>query len=245
MFPVKIFMTRIYVIGIGYKPLDKKEREIILKSPFILSSSRLFEVFRRYEEFEKIKERVLVIDAVDETINFIKSKMSKQGESGLIITVLASGDPLFFGIGRRLLNEFGRNVVEITPDLSSIQVAFSRIKEPWDDAFLMSLHRGPDPQRRRRLKHEIGDIPVLLERHRKVAILTDRENNPAEIAKVLISSPITRNLSPIMFVCERLGYPDERVIEGIPEAIAGMSFSSPNVVIILVGGLKEIEDDSG
>ncbi|MDI6889762.1 MAG: precorrin-6y C5,15-methyltransferase (decarboxylating) subunit CbiE [Thermodesulfovibrionales bacterium] len=252
-------MTKIYVIGIGYKPFDKRQREIIYNSEFILSSSRLFEVFKGYEEFEKVKERVLVIDNVDETINFIKSQIRTQGglcppceipleEKGPMgetmfppcgITVLASGDPLFFGIGRRVISEFRKDMMEIIPDLSSIQVAFSRIKEPWDNAFLMSLHKGPDPKKRRGLEYKIKDIPILLERHKKIAILTDRENNPTEIAKILTSSPITRNLSLIMFVCERLGYLDEKITKGPPEDITDMSFSDPNVVIILLGGLEE------
>lgn len=226
-------MTKIYVIGIGYKPLGKRERKILYKSEFILSSSRLFEVFKRYKELKKVEERVLVIDTVDGTIDFIKSRINEHKEKGLI-TVLASGDPLFFGIGRRIINEFGKDGVEIIPDLSSIQIAFSRIKEPWDNAFFMSLHRGPDPHKRRSTRYEIKDIPSLLERHKKIAILTDRENNPVEISKFLILSPITRDLSPIIFVCERLGYPDEKITTGSPEDIAGKSFSTPNVTVILL-----------
>lgn len=233
-------MAKIYVIGIGYKPLDKRERKVIYDSAFILSSSRLLEVFKRYGEFRKVKERVLVIDNVDETIEFIKSRIGNQRARSLIITILASGDPLFFGIGRRVINEFGKDRVEIIPDLSSIQIAFSRIKEPWDNAFLMSLHRGPDPKKRKSLKYEIKDIPVLLERHKKIAILTDIENNPAEISKVLITSPITSELPSLIFVCERLGYPDEKITKGTPEDIAGMSFLSPNVVIILLEDSKEL-----
>jgi len=234
-------MTKIYVIGIGYKPFNKWEREIIHHSDFILSSSRLFEVFKRYEEFAEAEERVRVIDTVDETINFIRAQnieqKTKTSHSELrTIVLLASGDPLFFGIGRRVISEFGKDMVEILPDLSSIQVAFSKIKEPWDNAFFMSLHGGPDPKKRRRLEYEIEDIPVLLERHKKIAILTDRENNPAEIAKVLTLSPITYDPPPVMYVCERLGYPEERITRGRPEAIAGRSFSYPNVVIILLEG---------
>jgi len=229
-------MVKIYVIGIGYKPLDKRERKIIYNSEFILSSDRLFEVFKRYTEFKKVEEKLFVIDTVDGTIDFIKSRISEHKEKGLIITILASGDPLFFGIGRRVINEFGKDKVEIMPDLSSIQIAFSRIKEPWDNAFLMSLHRGPDPQKRRSPRYEIKDIPALLERHKKIAILTDRENNPAEISKVLISSPNASDLSPLIFVCEKLGYPDEKITKGTPEEISAMSFSTPNVTVILVGG---------
>ncbi len=222
-------MADIYVIGIGYKSLDSKEQKIICRSAIILSSRRLLNVFKTYKVFVKVRERIMVIDTVDETIEFIKSKMNDLKGKGHI-TVLASGDPLFFGIGRRIIKEFGKESVEIIPDLSSIQVAFSRIKEPWDNAFLMSLHRGPDPQRRRNLKYKMKDIPYLLEKHNKLAILTDRENNPSEISQVLIRSNM---MLPDIFVCERLGYPDEKITKGTPEDIAGKSFSTPNVVIIL------------
>ena len=221
-------MNKIHVIGIGYKPLDEKVRGIIYSSTVILASKRLFEVFRGYNEFETVRDRIKVIKSVDETIGFIRKKYREES-----MVVLASGDPMFFGIGRRVLNEFGKDAVEISPDLSSIQLAFSRIKEVWDDAFLMSLHGGPDPLKRRRLPFGINDIPSLLERHKKLAILTDRENNPVEIAKVLGSSAAGSRLSPRIYVCERLGSDDEKIIGGMPAEIAGMSFAEPNVVIIV------------
>jgi precorrin-6Y C5,15-methyltransferase (decarboxylating) len=36
-----------------------------------------------------------------------------------------------------------------------------------------------------------------------------------------------------MHVCERLGYPEEKITSGTPEEIAGMPFGEPNVVIIM------------
>ncbi|MEW6738449.1 MAG: precorrin-6y C5,15-methyltransferase (decarboxylating) subunit CbiE [Nitrospirota bacterium] len=227
-----IMSNKLYVIGIGYKPLDKKAREIISRAGVILASNRLFEVFKGYDEFEAVKDKVKVINNVNETIEFIHSLLQHSSTPSFPVVLLASGDPMFFGIGRRAVKEFGRDMVEILPDLSSVQIAFSRIKEPWDDAFLMSLHGGPDPEKRRRLPYTINDIPSLLQRHNKVAILTDRENNPSEIAKILNLSPIAHSLLPVMYVCERLGYQDEKITEGTPEEIAGMTFSEPNVVII-------------
>jgi precorrin-6Y C5,15-methyltransferase (decarboxylating) len=224
-------VSKLYVIGIGYKPLDKRAREIIAGSQIILASKRLFEVFKGYEEYEAVKDKVKVINNVDETIAFIKSLIPNPQSSNIVL--LASGDPTFFGIGRRAVREFGKEIIEILPDLSSIQIAFSRIKESWDDAFLMSLHGGPDPEKRRRLPYELDDIPYLLQRHNKILILTDKENNPALIAKFLNSSFVTRHSSLKMYVCEKLGYPDEKITEGAPEEIAGMLFAEPNVVIVI------------
>jgi precorrin-6Y C5,15-methyltransferase (decarboxylating) len=77
--------------------------------------------------------------------------------------------------------------------------------------------------------------PSLLKEKRKIAVLTDKENNPARIADgILRSSAISRQLSGIrMYVCEKLGYPEEKITAGTAEDIAGMEFSEPNVVIIV------------
>lgn len=225
--------NRLYIIGIGFKPLDERARSVLLNASHILVNDRLLEVFKRYDEYEMVSERVKMINNVDETIEFIKTNLLQPSALNLPIVLLAEGDPMFFGIGRRVVDEFGKDNVEIYPDLSSMQVAFSRIREPWSDAFFISLHGGPDPNRRRKLEYEIDDIPILLQSHHKIGILTDKENNPTRIAMVIKRSPTACSLSPVMFVCERLGYPDERIIEGKPEDIAEMSFLTPNVLIIL------------
>ena len=196
----------------------------------ILPSNRLLNVLENEDSdyFSHFSKDKITVIEVDKIVGAINSALLCHPSS--IITIICSGDPLFFGIGRRLIKEFGRDMVEILPDLSSIQLAFSRIKETWDDAFLMSLH-GISGQKR--LGYGMNDIPSFLVKYNKMAILTDsRENTPCAIAKTLISSPITANLGLIMFVCERLGYPDEKITEGKPQEFIDMPFTEPNVVVI-------------
>jgi len=218
-------MNKFYVIGIGYRPLDEKASRIIEKSDLILATERLFEVFKRYREFEDVKERLKITSNIHETVEYIRGNYHKEN-----ISVLADGDPMLFGFGGLILKEFEKDAFEILPDLSSIQVAFSKIKEPWGDAFLMSLHGGPDPKKRRELKYEAGDILKLLDVHDKIAVLTDRFNNPSKIAQTLLQA----SAGDIrIYVCELLGYPGEKITEGSPEEISSDAFSYPNVVIIL------------
>lgn len=226
-------VSKIYVIGIGCKPLDKRARDVVLGAEVILASNRLFEVFKTYEEFEMTADAVRVINNVDETIDYMKSVIS--GSLSGTIALLASGDPLFFGIGRRIVEEFGSERVEILPDLSSMQIAFARIQEPWDNALLISVHGGPDPKRRRKLPYKLEDIPALLALHDKIAILTDKVNNPSAIAKEVLRSSDASLRSAVLtiYVCERLGYPEETIIKGIPEEIAERIFLDPNVVILM------------
>ncbi len=229
--------NKLFVVGIGYRPLGKRAQELVLRADVLLASSRLYDVFQRYAEYEKVKDRIKVINKVPDTIAFIRDRLSSPSllaphASRMSIVLLASGDPLLFGIGRRMITEFGSENVEIHPDLSSMQEAFARINEAWDDAVFISLHGGPDIAKRRTLPYEVEDIPRLLEHSGKMGVLTDRENNPVVIGRVLQSAFHSPKSSIIMFVCERLGYPDEKITRGAPEEITGMSFSDPNVVII-------------
>jgi precorrin-6B methylase 1 len=81
----------------------------------------------------------------------------------------------------------------------------------------------------------MSDIPSLVARYTKLAILTDRENSPAKIAGELLHSAVAgHGKSAItMHVCEKLGYPDEKITQGTPERISLMDFDDPNVVIII------------
>lgn len=223
-------VNKIHVIGIGFRPLDKEASKALLYSDAVLANGRLLDVFKNYAEYEAVKDRIIVHSSVYETLNYIGDNfMTKK------ISLLAAGDPMFFGIGRLVVERFGRDTVEIYPDLSSVQVAFSKIKETSNGAFYLSVHGGPDPAKRRKLEYELSDIPRLLMKHGKLAILTDKENNPAVIAKILSEASLHHFItsSLLMYVCEKLGYQDEKIIKGTPEEIAGKEFAEPNVVIIV------------
>lgn len=216
---------KIYIIGIGFKPLDRRAQEIIRDVQTILTFRRIFEIFGGYDELKMVRDRVQVIDSVDELIELIRSKIA--GSASQPVVLLTSGDPMFYGVGRRIIDEFGKDVVEIFPELSSVQVAFSRIKEPWDNARLISLHGTGS-------KYQIDDVTKLLKKYDRVAVLTDRRNTPTAIAAGIFDSlPAAVASSLRMYVCEKLGYPDEKVTQGTLEDMAKMSFSDPNVVIII------------
>ena len=55
------------------------------------------------------------------------------------VVVLASGDPLFYGTARYVCSRLGKDRFEVVPHVSSMQLAFARVKESWEDAFLANL----------------------------------------------------------------------------------------------------------
>ncbi|UCD35610.1 MAG: precorrin-6y C5,15-methyltransferase (decarboxylating) subunit CbiE [Nitrospiraceae bacterium] len=223
-------MNKVSIVGIGFRPLDRGARAAVLGSDVVLANDRLREVFKGYEEYEAVKERIIVHGSVGEMLEYIDDHCRARK-----IALLAAGDPMFFGIGHEVVERTGRDSVEVFPDLSSIQVAFARTRETSNSALLISLHGGPDPGRRRKLEHEVHELPALLERHGKLAILTDRENSPSVIASEIAGHPASGPSQPAvkMYVCEKLGYADERVTEGRPEDFSGGDFEHPNVVIIV------------
>lgn len=227
-------MPKINVIGIGYRPLDPKASEALLASTVVLASNRLMEVFPGYEEYPAVQDRLKIINNVDDVMDFMATTIAL--DSDAVIGLIASGDPMFHGIGKRTLDRFGPVIVEILPDLSAVQLASARTRLSWDDALLVSLHGGPNPEKRRKLPYERTDLPHLLARHRTLFILTDRENNPSLIAETLVASETCRAMTITMHVCEQLGYPTERITSGTPAGIAGNSYRDPNIVVLCRSG---------
>ncbi len=139
------------------------------------------------------------------------------------VMVLASGDPLFFGIGRRILENFARYDIEIVPAVSSMQLAFARFKIPWDDARFISLHG----RSRENLASQLLGCP-------KVLFLTDPTNSPDVIAESLLAewgSAVTGKIR--CHVGEKLGTTEERLFCGTLEETAETGFSGPNVLILI------------
>jgi precorrin-6Y C5,15-methyltransferase (decarboxylating) len=136
--------------------------------------------------------------------------------------VLASGDPLFFGVGSILIKALGPENVAIYPNISSIAAAFARIKEPWSQVRVVSLHGR---------KNDEALFSALNEGN-TVAVFTDPANNPAWIAKKLIAEDFA-NIK--MCVLESLGTDAERINWYSLEQAAGLAFSEPNLVILKRG----------
>jgi precorrin-6Y C5,15-methyltransferase (decarboxylating) len=135
------------------------------------------------------------------------------------VVVLASGDPLFYGTARYLCDRLGKDRFEVIPHVSSMQLAFARVKESWDDAYLMNLATQP--------------LDRALEKVRtasKVGLFTSDANSPPVVAKALLERKIDYFTA---YVCENLGAPDERVTHAELSEVAAQEFSPLNVMILV------------
>ena len=132
------------------------------------------------------------------------------------VVVLASGDPLWFGIGRSLSARLGGAQLRFHPAPTALQLAFARIGRPWQDASWVSLH-GRDPA---------VLAPRLQQRPPALAVLTDPQQGGAEtVRRILRSSGLEASYS--IWLCENLGHNSERVLQlkrsdPLPENLASL-----------------------
>ena len=110
-------------------------------------------------------------------------------------SLLASGDPCFYGIVE-YLQKNGIKVVQIVPGVSSFQYLMCKLAKSWQDAYFISLHGREDA---------IGKIPE----HRLTVLLTDENHSPDCISKTL---GYLRAKGTIWTGID-LSYPDEKIVQ--------------------------------
>lgn len=141
---------------------------------------------------------------------------------GQAVVLLASGDPLWFGIGRLLLQEFPAEQLRFHPAPTSLQLAFARIGRPWQDASWFSLHgRDPEPL-----------AAALQRRPAALAVLCDPGAGGADtVRRLLRASGLEAAYG--FWICERLGHPQERVLRLAPDAPTPADLDPLHLVLLV------------
>ncbi len=142
-----------------------------------------------------------------------------EGASGRRTVVLASGDPLFYGTARYVCTKLGKDRFEVVPHVSSMQLAFARVKESWEEAFLANL-----------AGQSIERVIDRIRTSETAGLFTSEQWPPAAVARTLLEHGLDAFQA---YVCENLGSPDERVTQGSLAEITRESFSPLNVMILV------------
>ncbi len=203
-------MALITVLGIADgEPILPALRERVMAARLIASGARHLALFS-----EARGERFVIGNNIPELVARLRCAL----EADEAAAVLASGDPLLYGIGATLRHYFAAEQLEIIPAVSSIQRAFAAIGEPWHEALLLSAHGRP-----------VEPVIAALTPLRRAAILTDAVNTPALIARRLLEI----NGDCPAAVCERLGRVEQRIVCGTLSEIAQQEFDPLNVMMLL------------
>ena len=214
-------ISRIHIIGLGIAApaeLSSASTTALLECDIVIGSPRQFDLIKKLLDNNKQKQRIELpkFDVLQSLIE----QYDKQN-----IAVLASGDPLLYGIGCWLSRNFPLNRLCFHPAVSSIQVVCHRLGLALQDVKVVSLHGRP-----------LSNIRRYLRQRQTLIVLTDKDSNPQALAKECIGAGFSDSQ---LTVCENLGYPDESIQQrNVSELNADKQFNcSPlNICVIEVRG---------
>ena len=198
----------INVIGLGPGNTDyitKLGEKLIQNSDVVIGGKRNLESIVDFEG-----EKIEISSNLKEIVEYINNNKHKQ------ISVIASGDPLIYGIGRYLSKNIDKEDLNIVSGISSLQYIFSKVHIDMNDLYITSSH-GKTP-----------DFDYVLS-HKKVCMVTDKIIGPKEICKQILD----RNLEKTIVLGENLSYDNERITIGSPEDILNLEDFDMCVVVIL------------
>lgn len=203
----------IEIVGItdgGPRSLTPETAAIVDRADVLCGGERQLAHFPR-QQAERLVIRAEIATLID--------RLRAAADAGRRVVVLASGDPLLYGIGATLRRALPADRLRIHPNVGAAQLAWARIAEPWHDAALVSAHG-----------RALAPVIDAARRHHKLAILTDAEHTPATIARALLDADVPDRRA---VVAERLGGDAERVIDTRLVDLPGQQFDPLNVLLLL------------
>jgi precorrin-6Y C5,15-methyltransferase (decarboxylating) len=203
-------MIPVEVVGMGISPDDLTDslRALIQRADILVGAER------HLADFPKVPARKQSLQrGLKPLIADIRRWMQTRK-----VVVLASGDPLFFGIGSFLIQALEAENVVIHPNVSSVAAAFARLKIPWHNAVILSLHGRRDYRR----------FLDAVRQREPVAVLTDPNNHPGRLARLCLEN----NIGDLqMCVLEQLGTQQERHRWTELTRAVRMRFREPNLAV--------------
>ncbi|MFK3983484.1 precorrin-6y C5,15-methyltransferase (decarboxylating) subunit CbiE [Micromonospora sp. NPDC050397] len=117
-----------------------------------------------------------------------------------VVTVLASGDPMFYGVGTTLTRLLGPERVRVLPHPSSVSLAAARLGWPLDEVEVVTL-----------VGRSVGRLHRSVHPDRRLLVLSADGRTPAEVAALLTGRGYGDSR---LTVLESLGGPGERIRSG-------------------------------
>jgi precorrin-6Y C5,15-methyltransferase (decarboxylating) len=202
---------KIHVLGIGpdgLAGLTARARELLAGAELVLGSEHTLGLLPELKA-----QRVRLGPDLQEAVRALEGNLGRKR-----MVVVAGGDPLFYGVARYLCDRLGKDRFEVLPHVSSMQLAFARIKESWEEAYLTNL-----------ANHPLEEVLDRIRTAETVGLFTSEDEGPPEVARQLLAHGLDYFRA---YVCENLGGPDERVTQGELADLQEMEFAPLNVMIL-------------
>jgi len=208
---------KIYIVGIGpgaSEYLTKKAIDTVKMSDYTVGSTRAIDLFDDVQN--KIAFNVKdLLDKLEEGV--------KLAADGNTVSILSTGDPGFSGVLNTVLrlsreNGFAEENIEVIPGISSLQLAAARCHIQWDNANVMTFHG----------RENIEDILPVINNGKTTIALPSRKVK--DMAQFLIDNGVEADRE--VTVCERLSYPDEKIVTSTLNDIANSEFTYMCIIVI-------------
>ncbi len=210
---------KIHVIGINsfkFKELPLKLQKLFIKTENIAVPDPYFEDIKLWGQSNTKKEQLFFASRSDnKLINWLKSQKTD-------VILFSRGDPLWFGIGRILLENFSKEELSFYPSNTCAQLAFSKLKISWQEAIYVSIH-GRDSTKL---------IEALKSKPPSLAIITDSNNNGLEIIQNNLLELNLNNLYDL-WICEEIGFENEKIRKFNPKEKLPSDISNLNIAVLL------------
>ena len=208
---------KIYIIGIGpgsSEYLTKKAIDTVEMSDYTVGSTRTIELFDDVQNTIPFNVKEL-LDTLEKGV--------KLAVDGNVVSILSTGDPGFSGVLNTVLrlsdeNGFSRQNIEVIPGISSLQLAAAECHIQWDNANVMTFHG----------RENIDDILPVINNGKVTIALPSRKVK--DMAQFLLENGVEEDRKVV--VCERLSYPDEKIVESTLSDIADSEFTYMCIIVI-------------
>ncbi|WP_099864810.1 precorrin-6y C5,15-methyltransferase (decarboxylating) subunit CbiE [Pararhizobium haloflavum] len=155
--------------------------------------------------------------------------LARRGEP---VCVLATGDPMHYGIGATLLAHVAADEMRVLPSPSAFSLAAARLGWPLQDAAHISLHG-----------RAVERLAAHLSEGRRILALTSAGGTAGEAARILCEAGYGASR---LTVLEHMGGPQERMVETTAEMIGDERFADFNTLAIECwANVRPIVDGTG
>ncbi|MDF3200232.1 precorrin-6y C5,15-methyltransferase (decarboxylating) subunit CbiE [Pseudomonas sp. 1912-s] len=197
------------VVGIGedgFKGLGRNARHAMLRASIIVGGQRQLDLLPVCIRGEReLWPSPFSLEPV----------LARRGEA---VCVLASGDPMFYGVGASLARQIPANELLILPAPSSVSLAAARLGWPLQEVVTLSVVARP-----------LAALNAHLATGVRLLVLSNDGQSPAAIAAQLAERGFGASR---LSVFEHLGGPDERRIDSIARDWPGEPIAALNLVAI-------------
>lgn len=213
-------MSKLFVIGLAEPYLENHKKQILSKCKHLFCTDRFTEILHQENV---VTPQIHPITPLNKALTEAM-RLLDEGD----VAILASGDPLYFGVGKTLLQLFENqtNKIEFLPALSAVQRAAALFQTPWNNAKVVSLHG-----------RNVDHLPTLLLQDDPIFVFTDSKNTPTYIAGQLVKyledlGDEKRLQDCRIQIAENIGLSGQNVFKGDLQSCIRRSFSPLNIVCL-------------